>query len=148
MKIYKIITDLPDGRFLIYIGSTNLKLNERLTTHKKNYTKYQQQKYNYTTSFQILKNNWYEIVLIEDLGNCSKEYGLDKESYYIDYYKSLSDEYSVVNKYKPNGIDKTKIIQSKQKYNNSNKGKQTQKLYQQSDKYKKYHKQYYLIKKV
>jgi len=40
MKIYRIISDLPDGRFLCYVGSTNKKLWQRLYKHKQHYLQY------------------------------------------------------------------------------------------------------------
>ena len=146
MLIYRIISDLPDGRFLCYIGSTSKKLNERLNQHMYDYKQYLNGKYHYVTSFKLVCRQWFEIALIEDLGNCSKDYMLDKEAYYINYYKSLSDEYEVINKYNPNEID----IDKAKKYRQLNKYKEYQKeynklyskKYEQTEKRKEYKKNY------
>jgi len=139
MKIYKIIADLPDGRFMVYIGSTGEDLNLRLAKHKSNYKSYLNGLSNFVTSFNLLQKSWYEIVLVEDLGNCSREYMLDKENYYINYYKSLSDEYMIVNNRKPNGFDFDKRKQRETKYKNYYKD-YNKKYYQKN---KDYFKNYY-----
>ena len=155
MKIYRIISDNSDGKFLCYIGSTKREIKERIQSHEYEYKQFRNGFHNYVTSFELLKRNWYEIILIEDLGNCSKSYCLDKEAYYIDYYKKLSDEYLVVNKYNPNNFlnnsnyyqDYCKDYQQTEKFKEyrkqSNKYKEYQKQYhRQSNKYKEYQKQY------
>jgi hypothetical protein len=123
MKIYKIIADLPDGRFMVYIGSTINELSKRLKAHKKSLKDYKSGKKNYMTSFQLIQQSWFEITLVEDLGFCSKQFMLDKEAYYINYYKNLSDDYLVVNKMNPNCIDKKKISERKKLYYEINKDK-------------------------
>ena len=143
MKIYRIISDLPDGRFLCYIGSTSRDLKKRLKGHKSDYYNYLKGSCSWITSFELIKKNWYEIVLIEDLGNCSKSYCLDKEAYYINHYKKLSDEYLVVNKCNPNGLDILNQKKVKKIYRQTEKFKAYQKEYQQkSEKYKTYQKEY------
>jgi len=67
-KIYKIV-DNTNGN--IYIGSTTEPtLARRLAKHKSNYKLYLDSKYSYTSSFEIIKNNDYEIVLLENV-NCN-----------------------------------------------------------------------------
>lgn len=151
MKIYKIIADLPDGRFMCYIGSTKNKLSDRLKGHRNDFKQYiNNSSSGYCSSFELLKKPWYEIILVEDLGNCSKEYMLDKENYYIDYYKSLSDEYLVVNKHKPNCTDFNKRDLYHKNYNieyqKSEKRRDYLKKYRQTNQYKEYMRLYYLKK--
>ena len=148
MKIYRIISDLPDGRFLCYIGSTSKELNERLTQHKLDYNKYLNNKHRYITSFKLVCRKWFEIALVEDLGDCSKDYMLDKETYYINYYKGLTDEYKVINKCNPNGLDINKFKQYQKQYEQSEKRKEYKKQYNKSNKYKEYQKKYYQNKKI
>ena len=52
------------------------------------------------TSFKLVCRKWFDIALVEDLGNCSKDYMLDKEAYYINYYKELNDAVEYDNIYK------------------------------------------------
>jgi hypothetical protein len=142
MKIYKLIADSPDGKFYCYIGSTSKELNERLLEHKRSLRNYLKNMCRYVTSFKIIQKSWFEISLIEDLGDCSKNELLNKEDYYINYYKSLTDDYIVVNKYKPNGIN----FDSKRRYdrerNKTDKRKNYFRERKNTDKYKEYQKYY------
>ena len=82
-KIYKIIDNTTDN---IYIGSTCEKLCRRLQKHKSSYNCYLNPnvKQGYMRSFDILKNNDYKIILIEDYPCENKEQLLSREQYYID----------------------------------------------------------------
>jgi hypothetical protein len=62
-KIYKIISSECD---LVYYGSTVLQLNQRLALHKHHYKKYLKGIIRFVTSFELLKQNNYEIVLVEN----------------------------------------------------------------------------------
>ena len=63
-KIYKIVCNTTS---LIYVGSTcEPTLARRLAEHKSKYKKYLNTGLLYLTSFEILKGNNYEIILIED----------------------------------------------------------------------------------
>jgi hypothetical protein len=62
-KIYKII-DNTNGN--IYIGSTTQALSKRLAKHRDNYKSYKNETSDYMTSFEIIKNNNYLIVLLEE----------------------------------------------------------------------------------
>ena len=147
MKIYRIISDNSDGRFLCYIGCTKKELKSRLNEHNNDYLRYLKGQYHWITSFELIKKNWYEIVLVEDLGDCSKSYCLDKEAYYINHYKGLSDEYLVVNKCNPNCLDNNNRKEWKKTYLQSEKFRENLKTYRQSEKFKEYRRQYYLKKK-
>ena len=66
-KIYKIVDNTSDK---VYIGSTCLKyLSQRLQKHLQNYRRYERGLERYVTSYSILKNNDYDIILIENV-NC------------------------------------------------------------------------------
>jgi hypothetical protein len=62
-KIYKIISDSTDK---IYIGSSYDDLRKRLYNHKSKYKMYINGKYHYVTSFELIKNNDCDIILLED----------------------------------------------------------------------------------
>ncbi len=54
-KIYKIVDNTNNN---IYIGSTcEPTLARRLASHRTNYNNYLKEKNNFTTSFDIIKNN-------------------------------------------------------------------------------------------
>jgi hypothetical protein len=62
-KIYKIVDNSSDK---IYIGSTCKPLSGRLSDHR---SAFKSEKCKYCTSFEILKNGDFDIILIEEV-NC------------------------------------------------------------------------------
>ncbi len=130
-KIYKIICNETNN---IYFGSTIQPLYKRINDHKKAYRRYLKDKFHYLTSFEIIKNNNFNIILVENI-NCNTKEELEKiERTYI-------DNNICINKYKPTRTKKQyheeykeyfKELSKKQYYDNkeliSNK---------QKDKYKK-----------
>ena len=80
-KIYKIV-DNTNGN--LYIGSTTQSLTQRLAGHVGKYKSYEQGKYPFTASFDILKNGNYEIILIEEVECENKEQLLREERKQID----------------------------------------------------------------
>lgn len=124
-KIYKIV-DNTNGN--IYIGSTcEPTLARRLTKHKSSYNFWLNNNKNtsFMTSFKILENNDYDIVLVEKCQNitCRDEL-FARERYYIEIN-------NCVNKYKP-------ITSNEEK-------KEYYKIYYEAnkDEQKEYHKIYY-----
>ena len=79
-RIYKIFDNTNDN---IYIGSTIKQLNERLKGHEKAYKSYLNCKYHYVTSFEILKNDDYQIVLLEEIEFDVKSELFAREGRYI-----------------------------------------------------------------
>jgi hypothetical protein len=87
-KIYKLI-DNTNGN--IYVGSTcEPMLSRRLAGHVKSYKAWQNGKYNYVTSFEVIKNNNYDIVLIEAFPCNDKEELHKKERYFIESMKCIN----------------------------------------------------------
>jgi hypothetical protein len=83
-KIYKIV-DNTNGN--IYIGSTcEPTLARRLAKHKCDYNRYLTDKSkHYTTSFEILKHDDYDIVLVEKCDNITcKDELTSRERFYIE----------------------------------------------------------------
>jgi hypothetical protein len=81
-KIYKIVDNTSDK---VYIGSTCHKyLSQRLQKHLQNYRRYERGLERYVTSYSILKNNDYDIILIENV-NCETVDQLKaRERYHIE----------------------------------------------------------------
>ena len=97
-KIYKIVCNTTG---LKYIGSTcETKLCRRLAKHRGNYNDWVKKNdyANYMTSFEILKNNDYEIILIKDYPCETKEQLLKKERYYIQKYKCVNKNIPITTK--------------------------------------------------
>ena len=105
-KIYKIV-DNTTGK--IYIGSTCKSLEERLYYHKSTYKRYLNEKYCFVTSFNILQNENYNIILLEECDNItSKEELRMRERYYI-------ENNECVNKLIPTRTGKEYYIDNKEK---------------------------------
>jgi hypothetical protein len=123
----------------IYYGSTKKTINQRLKQHESNYKRYTNGKYNYVTSFDILKEGDFKIELVEDLGNCTKEDLYKHEAFHIQNNECVNkfipgrsaEEYYIDNREK-------KIASAKNWYNN-NRAKQSayKKLYYLKLKHKK-----------
>lgn len=135
-KIYKIVCNTTG---LQYIGSTCEELSRRLTFHKADYKRYINKTHNYITSFKIIENNNYEIILIENYPcNCKEELFL-KEGFHIKNNECVNRVIS--------GRSKKEYIKD-----NKNKIKDYSKNYykKNSDKIKERQKEYYKnkIKKI
>tara|TARA_R110001592_G_scaffold340298_1_gene628392 strand:+ start:40 stop:783 length:744 start_codon:yes stop_codon:yes gene_type:complete len=124
-KIYKIVCDTTG---LIYIGSTVETLCRRLSGHRSDYKRYLKGKYSFLTSFDILKNDNYKIILIENCPCNSKEELHREERKYI-------ESIECVNKNIPTRTDK--------EYREINKDKMKEYYEINKDKIKEYHKEYY-----
>ena len=169
-KIYKIVCNTTG---LQYIGSTcNPYLSTRLAGHRSDYKMYLQKKHNFISSFEVLKNENYEIILIEncpcetkdqlharerfhiennDCVNMIKNVGLINELGNVEYKKKIYAENkekiseSVKEYYAEN---KEKIAEYKKQYRTENQEKiaEYDKKYRAANKEKiaEYYKQYKL----
>ena len=87
-KVYKIVDNTNNN---IYIGSTCEKyLSKRLNAHVLNYRKYLNGKYQNTTSFDIIKNENYDIVLLESFPCDDKNQLHARERHYIETNECLN----------------------------------------------------------
>lgn len=126
-KIYKIVCNTT-GK--VYIGSTTKKyLSQRLAKHKADYKRYLNGLEGYITSYEILKNGNYDMILIESFPCNSKDELFSRERYY-------TNTIDCVNKVKNQGIVKEL---GKKEYK-----KQTDKKYRENnqEKIKKMYKEY------
>jgi hypothetical protein len=94
-KIYKLISSQTDK---IYIGSTCKKyLSQRLTAHKNSYKLYlKNNTCDYITSFEILKLEDVEIILIETYPCNSKDELTARERHWMEQHKDI-----IINKVRP-----------------------------------------------
>ncbi len=89
-KIYQIIDNTNGNK---YIGSTcELLLSKRLAKHNYNYKSYKKGKGNFVSSFDILKNENYDIILLEEYSCKSKDQLLARERYYIETIECINKE--------------------------------------------------------
>ena len=108
-KIYRISCNITG---LCYVGSTTKTLSERLRGHENSYNSYLKGKSHYVTSFDILKNDDYQITLLQAYPCENKQELFDREGWYQKKYWDRS-----VNKVQ-NGITKQ---ESYKKYYENNK---------------------------
>jgi len=81
-KIYKIVDNTNDQ---VYVGSTCQKqLSQRLNDHVRHYKDYLNGKFNYVSSFEILKNANYDIILLETIKCETKDELHARERHYIE----------------------------------------------------------------
>lgn len=159
-KVYKII-DNTNGN--IYIGSTCKTLSQRLAQHRCSYKRYLEGKGNNIKSFDILKNEDYNIILLEKCENISsKEELLSRERHYIDnlecvnknipgrtqkeYYEAnKNDILEYYKKYRETNIDDIKEHRKLYYQTNKDEIQQLNKKYREENKeeLKQYHKKYY-----
>ena len=126
-KMYKIIDNTNEN---VYVGSTcEPTLARRLSRHVANYKCYLKGTYKYTTSFEIIKNNDYDIILIENYPCNTKDELYARERYWTNQIKC-------VNKIKNQGIqNELGLAEYKKKY-----GKQYRE--ENQDKMNEYKKKY------
>ena len=86
-KIYKITN--ADGS-KIYYGSTKMRLSQRLSQHRQHYNEYLQQKRNYITSFEVIKEPIFYIVLVESVNCNSREELFKRERHYIENFPCVN----------------------------------------------------------
>ena len=86
-KIYKIVDNSTDN---IYIGSTCQTLALRLAGHVQKYKAVLKDSSDYTSSYEIIDNGDYDIILLESYPCGSKDELLARERYYIDLLKPIN----------------------------------------------------------
>ena len=166
-KIYKIVDNTNNN---VYIGSTCEKtLARRLTSHRCNFRSFERGKINYVTSFDIIKNNNYEIILLENFPCSSRDELHARERYYIEQSICInrlmpytSPEQKQLKLQVAGKSDRTKIYQKQyreahkeqtkeynKKYNETN-GKELYLKYKdkKSEYKKEYFREYYQKKKL
>ena len=110
-KIYKIV-DNTNGN--LYIGSTTQSLTQRLAGHVRSYNFSLTHEKEYLTSFEIIKNGDYEIILIENV-ECENREQLRREE------RKHIELNICVNKNIPNQSKKEYNIKHKDEINESRK---------------------------
>jgi hypothetical protein len=87
-KIYRIVCNTT-GK--VYYGSTTQKyLSKRLAAHCRNLGQYLEGKTNYTSSFEVLENQNYECVLVENYPCNTKDELHSRERFYIEGNKCVN----------------------------------------------------------
>ena len=82
-KIYRISCNITG---LCYVGSTCETLSHRLSKHAQDYRNYLKGNYHYITSFEIIKNDDYQITLLQAYPCENNRELLDREGWYQKKY--------------------------------------------------------------
>ena len=118
-KIYRIVCNTTG---LTYYGSTCEKnLSSRLSHHKSVYKQYLNQNHHFITSFEIIKNNNYVIVLVENYPCNSKDELHSRERFYIENNECINKNIPTrtINEWIEENKDR--VTEQKKKYYNANK---------------------------
>jgi len=125
-KIYKIV-DNTNGN--IYIGSTCLPyLCSRLAAHTTDYRCFLKGTCKYVTSFEIIKNGDYDIVLIESFPCDDKMQLYARERYYIETLECVNTNCPI------RTIEEKKVFAHKYRKDNIEKSKEYNQQYQETNK--------------
>ena len=139
-KIYKIVDNTNQN---VYIGSTCKTLKQRLSGHVSDYKRFIKGKYRNITSFEIINNGDYDIILIEAFPCDYKDELLARERYWVNKIKCI-------NKNKPGIYNDLGKVEYDKHYHNEHKDqiKEYKKQYyaEKQDQIKEYRKQYYAEK--
>jgi hypothetical protein len=131
-KIYKIISSECD---LVYYGSCAIPLNQRLSIHKNKYKCFLEAKFNYVTSFELLKQNNYEIVLVENYPCDSRKELELREGEYIKNNVCVNERVAGRTPKEYRQDNRETLLQKKKEYREANKEKirEQQKQYWQDN---------------
>ncbi len=124
-KIYKIVCNTTG---MVYVGSTTQSLSMRLAGHRGHFKRFKDGKGIKITSFQVLEQGNYDIVLIETCSCESKDELHRRERFYIESLDCINNNIPTRTKKEYNEANKDTIKQ----YRDANK-----------DTILKYHKQHY-----
>ena len=133
-KIYKIVCNETG---LIYVGSTcEPTLARRLAKHVGDYKYWKNEKYHFVTSFKIIENNNYDIVLLENCPCENKDDLYKRERHYIETLDCVNK--IMVGRshkeYREDNIEKIKEENKKYREANKELRKEYQKIYYQDNK--------------
>lgn len=112
-KIYRLVCNITGKQ---YVGSTTVKLCDRKAGHNTQYKLFLKGKARCMTSFDIVKNGDFSIVLIEEFPSQTIEQLMARERYWIEQTDCL-------NKQKPTGIPYTDKKEYYSQYRQQNKEK-------------------------
>jgi hypothetical protein len=139
-KIYKII-DNTNGN--IYVGSTcEPTLARRLANHIAKYKHYLKGKSHFVTSYEIIKNGNYDIILVENVKCDSKDQLTARERYYIETLDCLNKVIPGRTKQQYREDNKEQIQEKTHEYRENNKGKIREYYHDNKEKMKGYQQQY------
>ena len=112
-KIYRILCNITGKQ---YIGSTTRPLSERLNQHKQNYKRFLKGKYHFVSSFEVLENCDFVIILIENYECKNKEELFKRERFYIEQTECVNKQMPIRSRKEYYEDNKEKIKLKNKKY--------------------------------
>jgi len=130
-KIYRIVCNQTGKQ---YIGSTTISLAARLSQHRNVFNAHESCTHKTCTSRDVLENNDYSIILVEDFPCLRKEQLLQRERFYIETLDCVNKKIPLRTQHEWYEDNKEAYIKRQREWNNNNKDKL--KVYQQTFKNK------------
>ena len=97
---------------LAYVGSTVQTINARMRCHRNYYKGWQEGKHHYCSSFEIIQQEGYQVIIIEEVANETDDDLRWRERFWIDWY----GKDNLVNKSRPIKTQKEEVEQHKKYY--------------------------------
>ena len=117
-KIYKIVCNIT-GK--VYIGSTTQSLASRIAGHRVSFKRFKKGKTNNITSFQIIEQGDYDIVLIENIACESKDELHRRERHFIETLECTNKYIPTRTKKDFYDANRDIILEQKKHYGQANK---------------------------
>lgn len=116
-KVYRVICN-KTGK--VYIGSTCSTLTKRLSEHKKSYKQWLKKTLNYNTVFEIIEQENYNIILIEEYP-CKNINQLEaRERFFIESMLCVNKQIPGRTQKEYRADNRNTILQQKQEYREQN----------------------------
>jgi len=127
--------------YRVYYGKTTETIKERLQKHKDDYKSYLKGNSHYITAYEIIKNNNYEIKLLETCDN--KNHMKEREGYYIRTFPCVNKNIPGRTKEQYYQDNREKILEERKEYYKENKEKKKEWREDNKVKISEYRKEYY-----
>ena len=112
---------------LAYVGSTIKSLNARMSGHKTSYKGWQEDKYDYCSSFEIIQHDGYEVMVIEEVAEETIDDLRVREGFWINWYgkdnlvnKSIPTQSQVEYRKKYRTANRDEVNRKRREYNAAN----------------------------
>ena len=138
-KVYRIVSNVSGKQ---YVGSTTQPLSKRLSYHKSGYSQWKKGKHHYYTSFEVIEEGDYDIVLVEECPCENREQLHRRERHWIETVECVNKRVEGRTKEEWTSQNRDKVLESQRKYLQKNRDTvlENKRKYYQShkDTYKNY----------
>jgi hypothetical protein len=131
----------------VYYGSTIQMLCKRMAEHRRDYKRFNDGKYHYTTSFDIVKYDDAYIELVEEIEFQNKQELFAREGHYIRDNKCVNKNIPCRTDQQYRKDNRERLIEKHRQYNDVNKDKIKQYAEANKERIKEYKREWYQSKK-